>query len=63
MFIAASHLPGSRLLVSATLSVLDAHPVVFLCHGDPAAVDLYMLQEFIDVIGAGVSQLKSFGTA
>lgn len=29
---------SSRPLVSATLSVLDPHPLVFLCHGNPAAL-------------------------
>jgi hypothetical protein len=55
MFIEMNHWPGSRLLASAAPSILDPHryPVVSLCHGDPAALDLQdrplpSLQQFID---------------
>lgn len=65
-----SHCSGLRLLVSATLSILDLigtsirHPVVVLCHGDATGLilqdwPLHMLQQFLDGVDGGVVQLKA----
>lgn len=46
MFIARSHWPGTRLLASASLAILELHwdssqyPVATLCRGDPVALSL-----------------------
>ena len=65
-----SHWSGSRLVASATPSVLDPHLDSFqiyfffsLCHGNPAALDLQvwplsLLQEFIDGVEVALSQLR-----
>lgn len=65
-----SHGSGLRPLASATLSILDPqwdssqYPVVTPSHGDPAvlvlqAQHLHMVQQFLDEVDAGVSQLKA----
>ena len=68
-----SHWSGSRPLASAThyqywilTGTSLRYPVVALCHGDPAALDLqerplHMLQQFIDGTDVGVGQLKALG--
>ena len=64
-----SHWSGLRPLVSATISILNpqrtalGYPVVSLCHGDHAALDLqdlplHMPQQCIDVVDVEVNQLK-----
>jgi hypothetical protein len=70
MFIAMSHLSGSRPLASAMLSILDPHWKsswifrVALCHGDPTPLGLqkwplHALYQFIDGIDAGLGWANS----
>lgn len=67
MFTAMSHWSDLRSLPSATLSILDLHRAVALCHGYPEALDLqdwpfYMLQQFIDGVDmSGISHRSESG--
>jgi len=77
MLIAVSYWSVSRPLTSVTLSALDSlhylywfligtpirYPVVALCHGDPATLDLqdwpfHMPQKIIDGIDIRMGQLR-----
>ena len=67
MFIAVSHLPGSRPLAYRlhwTLTETPGHPTVALSHGDPAAMllqdqCLHALQQVIGGVDVGVGQPKA----
>jgi len=70
MFTTKSHWSGTKPLASATPSILDSqgtprrYPVVALCYGDPAALDLQdqplrVLQQLTDEVDVRVDPLRA----